>query len=106
MDRFNFDFVCEQLKSAGVVRTEEEFSLLLGKGRSYISSLKCKPHSDLSLDGLCHLAFNIEDDLRKLEAAFLEEDSTSDILNQCRILHHLKNDLFELIRNKVKSVRE
>lgn len=105
MDKFNYSNISGRLKQGGAIHSEEELGHLMGKGRSYISSLKSKDKPP-SLESLTHLAFNLENDIQEFEDDLRAGvDISVDRITQCSILYELQNELFEQIRQHISVSR-
>ena len=103
MNEFDFNDVRDRLKEAGVINSEEDMSVLFGKGPSYVSSRKSK-NEPPSLDALTHLAFNIESELDYLEDEIRHgTDLDGHLLDAARIVFELQNELFANLRRKVRG---
>ena len=76
----------------------------MGKSPSYVSSAKSKD-AEPSLDALCHLGFNLENDLLDYEAEILSGNIDENILMVSSTLYHMQNEVFEQIRQKVQERR-
>jgi len=102
--KFDFDEIRDILKRGGIIETEEEFSFLMGKSPSYVSSAKSKGVQP-SFDSLCHLAFNLENDLLDYEADIRSGNIDENILMVSSTLYQMQNEVFDQIRQMVQSHR-